>query len=112
MAVTVSAADVGDKPYYIVGSQKKTVKDVTLTGTYAAGGVAITAANLGLNSIDTASVEIQTQANAADILSNTQSQIASAGGTLTVELWDDTPAEVTATDTVTGTILRVTAFGS
>jgi hypothetical protein len=112
MAVTVSAADVGDKPYYIVGSQKKTVKDVTLTGTYAAGGVEITAANLGLYNIDTVAVEIQTAANAVDSIATTQSNIDSTGGHIDVELWEETPAEITATDTVTGTILRVTAYGS
>jgi hypothetical protein len=112
MAVTVTSADVGDKPYYIEGSQKKTVKDVTLTGTYATGGVLITAANLGLYHVDTADVEIQTQANAAGTLSNIQSQIPATGASLTVELWDETPAEITNADTVTGTILRITTRGS
>ena len=110
MAVTVTSADVGDKPYYIVGSQKRTVKDVTLTGTYVAAGVAITAANLGLNSIDTASVELQTQVDASDSFTNIQSQIASSGATLTVELWDETPEENSG-DSVTGTILRITSYG-
>ena len=111
MAVTVTSADVGDKPYYIEGSQKKTVKDVTLTGTYATGGVLITAANLGLYHVDTADVEIQTQVN-VDIFSNIQSQISATGASLTVELWDGTPAEITNADTITGTILRITSRGS
>lgn len=51
----------GGPPYRIIGNQKETITDVTIT-TYTASGEPITAADLGLNAIDFANAKIQSSA--------------------------------------------------
>lgn len=109
MAATFS--NVLDRPYHIVGNQKKTVTDVTMDSAYAAGGEVATAANLGLSYIDNAAAQVTVAANATDALGNAQF-VRSSGITGLVKLYDpDVPADVTAADDLTGCIVRVTAYG-
>lgn len=116
MAVTLTSADAGNLPYYIDGAQKRTHKELTLSGTYATNGFSVTAANLGLNSIDTCTAIVKTGANAADALGAVQVDVASTGATATFELWSDDestgPGELTNGDTVTNTVLLVVSRGS
>lgn len=110
MAVTITTADAGELPYYIEGNRKKTIKDITFSGTYATGGVDVTAANLGLNHIDHAHAVVRTPANATDALSSVSfSRTSGQAGKLIA--YDNSPAQITAADTVTNTVVRVTAFG-
>lgn len=110
MAVTTAIADEGSLPYYIEGSRKKVAKVFTLTGTYVSGGVDVTAANLGLNHIDYATAQIKTPANSADTIAAVDfSKTSGQAGKLV--LYDASPAEITAADTVTGTTVEVQAWG-
>lgn len=108
--MAASVAQVGDKPYYIDGAQKRTVTDVTMDSAYLTGGEVVTAANLRLNYIDHAIADITVPGNATDALANAQF-VRSSGITGLVKLYDQTPAEITSADNVAGTTVRVTAWG-
>ncbi len=104
--------NVLDKPYHIVGNQKKTVTDCAFDSAYLTGGEVATAANLGLSFIDHAEAQVTVAANATDALGNAQF-VRSSGVTGLVKLYDpDVPADVTSADNVEGTIARVTAYGN
>jgi Sec7-like guanine-nucleotide exchange factor len=108
MAVTV--AQVGDKPYYIDGAMKHTVTDVTMDSAYATGGETVTCSDLRLNYIDHAEAKITVPSNATDALSNAQF-VRSSGITGLVKLYDNTPAEITASDNVSSCVVRIHAWG-
>ena len=100
-----------DKPYHIVGNQKKTVTDVTMDSGYLTGGEVATARNLGLNYIDHAEAQVTVAANATDALGPAQF-VRSSGVTGLVKLYDpDVPADLTSADDLTGCVVRVTAYG-
>lgn len=109
MAVTVAGAQVGDRPYYIEGANKRTVTDLTLTGTYVTGGVAVTASDVDLNYVDHATAEINVNANASDSVATVGVAETSTGFSLL--FYEESPAQITNGDTVTGMIVRVTAWG-
>jgi hypothetical protein len=112
MAVTSAIADAGARGYYIEGAQKKTVRDFTFTGTYAANGVAWTATNLGLNHVDHGSAQIKTP------VSNQASEglfvdfVRTSGVAGFLKLYDHNQTEITAGDTISTMVVRVTAYGS
>lgn len=110
MALTF--ANVLDKPYHIVGNQKKTVTDATFDSSYLTGGEVATAANLGLSYIDHAEAQVTVAANATDALGNAQF-VRSSGVTGLVKLYDpDVPADASSGDNVEGCIVRITAYGN
>lgn len=109
--MALSFANVLDKPYHIVGNQKKTVTDCTFDSSYLSGGEVATAADLGLNYIDNAEAQVTVAANATDALGNAQF-VRSSGVTGLVKLYDpDVPADVTSGDNLTNCVVRVTAYG-
>ena len=111
MAITSSIANAGELPYYIEGNRKKTIKDFTLTGTYAANGVAWTAANLGLNHVDHASAQIKTPVTDTSSEGLFVDLVRTSGQAGFIKFYDINETEITAGDTLTGCIVRVTAVG-
>lgn len=105
-------ANVLDKPYHIVGNQKKTVTDATMDSAYLTGGEVATAANLGLNYIDHAEAQVTVAANATDAIGNAQF-VRSSGVTGLIKLYDpDVPADMSSADDLTGCVVRITAYGN
>lgn len=99
-------------PYNIVGNQKKTVTDVTMDSVYPTGGEAVTAAQLGLSFIDHAEAQFTVPANATDALGAVQF-VRSSGITGLVKVYDpDVPADASASDDLTGCVVRVIAYGN
>ena len=111
MAVTSVITDAGSLPYYIEGAQKKTVKDFTLTGTYAANGVAWTAANLGLNHVDLGSAQIKTPVNDGGNEGLFVDFVRTSGQAGFLKLYDHNQTEITSGDTISTAVIRVTAQG-
>ena len=112
MAITTSIADAGRLPYYIEGCQKKTVKDVTYTGTYASNGVAWTAAELGLNHVDHGSAQIKTPVTDTTSEGLFVDFVRTSGQAGFLKHYDINETEPTnGADTLTGTVVRVTAYG-
>ena len=110
MAITSSIANAGELPYYIDGARKRTIKDITFSGTYVTGGVDVTASDLGLNHVDHAHAAVRTPANATDALSSVSfSRTSGQAGKLIA--YDNTPAQISNGDTVTNCVVRVTAVG-
>ncbi len=105
-------ANVLDKPYHIVGNQKKTVTDATMDSSYLTGGEVATAANLGLSFIDHAEAQLTVPADASDALGAVQF-VRSSGITGLIKLYDpDVPADVSSADDLTGCVVRITAYGN
>ena len=111
MAITSAIADAGSRPYYIEGADKKTVKDFTLTGTYVANGVAWTAANLGLNHVDHVSAQIKTPVTDTSSEALFVDAVKTSGQAGFIKFYDINETEITTGDTLTGTVVRVTAVG-
>jgi len=103
-------ASVGDKPYYIVGSQKMTITDATLDSSYVTAGEPVTAANLGLNYVDHAEAQIKANVNATDG-SAVADYVESTNVTGLIKVYDDV-AEVGSGDDLSGMTVRITAYGS
>lgn len=97
----------GSTPYTIVGHQKRTVTDVTFDSGYVTGGEAVTAANLGLNSIDTAfCADLTATGGVINVASATFDHANSK-----ILLYDETPAQVANAADVQTTVVRVVAQG-
>ena len=112
MAITVSIADAGELPYYIEGNRKKTIKDFTYTGTYASNGVAWTAAQLGLNHVDHATAQIKTPVTDTTSEGLFVDLVRTSGQAGFIKHYDINETEPTnGADTLTGTVVRVTAVG-
>jgi len=111
MAITSAIADGGELPYYIEGARKRTIKDFTLTGTYAANGVAWTAANLGLNHVDHAAAQIKTPVTDTSSEGLFVDLVRTSGQAGFIKFYDINETEITAGDTLTGAVIRVTAYG-
>lgn len=54
MAVTATLVTSGGLPYRVVGAQRETITEVTADSSYEEGGEALTAAQLGLNIVESA----------------------------------------------------------
>jgi hypothetical protein len=63
MAYTAARVTQGGLPYRIVGTEKLTITDVTITS-YTAGGEQITAGDLGLSSVNSAQGALQSVSGA------------------------------------------------
>lgn len=111
MAVTTSIADAGALPYYVEGARKKTVKVLTLSGTYVTGGVDVTASDLGLNNIDYAEAILKANVNATDSVASVNFSKTS-GQAGKVIFYEETPAEISNGDTLTGATVQINAWGN
>jgi hypothetical protein len=100
---TVANVPVGGTAYRIVGPDKETVTDVTVT----TNSEVVTAASLGLNTIYSAQAEINT-GQATDTGTYAKATVASTGDSIT--LAEFTAAGVAAT-TAASTVIRVIAKG-
>lgn len=105
-------AQVGARPYTVVGAEKQTTTDVSFDSSYPTGGEVVTAANLRLGVVDRATATIQSAAT-------TTVNAASAGytpgnGTTTslLAVYDETPAEVSNGADLAGLVVRVVAYGT
>lgn len=110
MAVTVANVGQGpgrNLPFTTQGNAKRTVTDVTLDSSYLSGGEPVTAANLGLTSVNWAEAQI-------NLAATTTVNAASAGydeATGLLHVYDETPAEVASTADLAGLKVRVIAYG-
>lgn len=110
MAVTVS--QVGDLPYRIEGAQKRTVRNVAFDSSYPTDGESVTAAQLGLNRIEEASVALSDTATTTVDVAWAETDIATGGGSLKIVVLDeDGPVEITDTSDIAGLNAVVTARG-
>ena len=103
MATTVANVPVGGRPYTIAGPLKETISDVTI----ADSSEAVTAAQLGLNAVFSASAEIQ-DGQTNDTAVYATATIATGDISVTVALFT---ADGTAATTSATTVVRVTARG-
>lgn len=108
--MSVSVAQAGSKAYYLEGTQKKVIRDVTLDSSYPTGGETVNASDLGLNWIDTAWAKIKTPGGTVNQV-NAEAIVASTGASLVVKVYDETPAEVADTSDLSSTVVRVQALG-
>lgn len=58
MAVTATLVTSGGLPYRVVGAQRETITKVVFDNSYESGGEPLTAAQLGLNIVESATVDI------------------------------------------------------
>lgn len=103
MSHTVSRVTPNGQPYLILGNAKETVTDVTVT----TNSETVTAAELGLNTIYSASADIVTGV-ATDTGTYATATVASSGANVTLA---EFAAAGTAATTASGTVVRVTARG-
>lgn len=97
----------GDTAYRIVGAQKETITDVLFDSSYPTGGEAVTAAELGLNRVETATAVVQGIASGSVNVTSADYDETNAK----ILLYDETPAEVANTSDMSGTTVRVIARG-
>lgn len=103
MAHTVANVAVGGRPYTIIGPLKETITDVTV-GT---NSETVTAAELGLNAIQSARADIDT-GQATDTGTYATAVVAASGLSAVVA---EFVAAGTAATTAAATVIRVTARG-
>lgn len=92
-------------PFITIGGQKETVTDVALDSSYPSGGEVITASDLGLNVVESASSELKTTATTTVNIANAHYDEVNSK----LQVFDETPAEVTGD--LAGAVVRVTARG-
>ena len=105
--MALAFARKGYLPYQIVGDQKRTVTDVTFDSSYPTGGEAVTADNLGLRVIDTASCNDVTATGGLVNVANATFDLTNSK----ILLFDETPAEVANAADVATAVVRVEAWG-
>jgi hypothetical protein len=106
MALSFSAVDWAG----VSGTQRKTVTNVTFDSSYLSGGETVTAAQLGLSSLDYGTCQIKAVGGTVNVASAFLECVADPAANK-IHLWDETPAEVTSTADVSGIVVQVTAFG-
>jgi hypothetical protein len=89
-----------------VGAQYKTVGTLVLDSSYPTGGEALTAAQLGLQSVDEAHAEIVAVSGTTNVANATYDKTNSK-----VKVFDETPAEVGNTNSLENVKVQITAFG-
>lgn len=108
MAVTVTPSEI--VPRERVGRMYRTRYKLTLSGTYATGGFAVTASNVGLSQLK--DLEPGTCRNGTEFMvtewdqANSKIMLGWTGGAISSEL-----DEITNGDTVTSFVVDVTAYG-
>lgn len=103
MSHTVANVPVNGTAYRIVGADKETITDVTVT----TNSETVTAAELGLNTIYSARADIFT-GQATDTGVYAKATVASSGASITLA---EFAAAGTAATTAASTVIRVTARG-
>ena len=106
MALSFSKQTIGGLPYVVTSAQRKTVTDVTFDSSYPTGGEAFTASDLGLNVVDSASVEVKSVAGTVNV-ANVFADLANSK----LIAYDETPAQVANAADLTDVVVRVTAHG-
>lgn len=95
--------------YRVVGAQKEVTSDVTQSSTYATGGEAITAAEMGLIKIDAATADFVT--TVATATGTSVVPIVSATGASLNLKFNTAAGESAAASAAINTVVRVTARG-
>jgi len=103
--MAVAVAQVGALPHYIPGAQKKVVRDVTFDASYPTGGEPLTAADLGLLTVDHTLTTVKTagagSVTAAKYIPSTSKLVAYAAG-----------AEIANTTDLSAVTVQVVAYGT
>ena len=103
MAHTVARVTQGGLPYKVIGADRVTLTDVTVS----TNSEAVTARELGLNTVHLAEPKIQT-GQSTDTGTYVNATISANGGTVTVA---EFAADGTAATTAASTVVRVRAHG-
>ena len=106
MALTFTA--VGKSGGDVLGTNRRTVTDITMDSSYLSGGEPVTANNLRLGRVVYATAQIQSTSGGAV-------NVASAGydpATALLHVYDETPAEVASAADIATTVIRVEAYGT
>lgn len=101
--MAISAASVDSN---VFGSRRVTVTDVTLDSSYPTGGEAITAAQLGLNTVLFAICNVKAVGGTVNV-ANAYYDSANAK----IKVYDETPAEAANAADLSSLVVRVLAFG-
>lgn len=107
MALSFSAVDWTQ----VVGTQRKTVTNVTMDSSYLSGGETVNATSLGLSSLDNATCQIKSTSGGGVNVASAFLECTADPTANKLHLWDETPAEVASTSDVSTTVVQVTAFG-
>ena len=95
-----------DKTPQVPGAQRFSVSSVTFDSKYVTGGEPLTAAELGLTRVDWAIATVKKvggTVNVAQAVYNVEKS--------TLQLFDETPAEVASEADVSNIVVQVVAFG-
>jgi hypothetical protein len=106
--MALAFAAVGRSGGDVVGSQRRTVTDITMDSSYQSGGEPVTANNLRLGRVVYATAQIQSTSGGGV-------NVSSAGydpATALLHVYDETPAEVASTADISTTVIRVEAYGT
>lgn len=104
--MSVTVANALDLPYRIVGAQKETVNNVTFDESYTEKGEALTASQLGLNYIESATCNIKSVAGEVNV-----AEAFYDPDNAKIHLYNETPAEVASEGNVKEVVVQVTARG-
>jgi hypothetical protein len=104
--MSVSVAMVNDPYLTVVGNKKHVVADVTFDSSYPTGGEALTAANLGMTKIDYAECNVKAVGGTVNVANVYYDRANSK-----IQVFDETPAEVTDTATLATLVVQVKAVG-
>lgn len=107
MAVTAARVLQGGLGYRISGNQKRTVSDITFDSSYPTGGEPVTAANLGLTHVHTATCDIKAVGGTVNV-----TNVFYDDANKKLKAFDETPAEVAAASDLSTLVVRVTAHGT
>lgn len=105
--MALTNANVLDLPYRVVGSQREVVYDCTFDSKYLTGGESLTPADLGLNYFERVVCSIQKIGGTVNVANASYDKAAK-----TLQLFDETPAEVASEADVSTIVVRVEARGS
>lgn len=100
----VSVATV--KKGTVVGSERRTVKNVTFDSSYLSGGEPLTAAQLGLKHVDFAVCTVKAVGGTDNVAS-----VYYDPSTALIHLFDETPAEFGSTNDASNIVVQVVAYG-
>lgn len=106
MSLSFSAVDWAG----VSGTQRRTVTNVTMDSSYLSGGETVTAAQLGLSSVDYGICSIKSVGGTINV-AEAFLECKADPATNLLHLYDETPAEVSSTSDVSGVVVQVVAYG-
>lgn len=103
MAATVS---IVSDPARVEGDHRVTCANVTLDSSYPTGGESVTPAQLGLEAVDYAIVNVKSVGGTVNVANASYD-----AATSKIKVHDETPAEVANTSDLSTLVVQIVAFG-